>query len=291
MPDLTLSVHSPSPFDCIRSLLRTAGAAASVHRADGRLHTPTAARAGGGVKTAAEADLLLLDGLEASFPPDHLGAYLAAGRGDRRQALRLYLWNTEMSAALYTPLQELELALRHAFRRELTACYGEAWYDNPAAGLDLRSRSQVAAAKRAAAPAGQAVAPPRVVEKLCFGFWTSLVSRGGRLDEYSDRRADYARTLWAPALRAAFPHRTWLTRRQAQSALDRLRRLRNAVAHHEPIFERHLWGEHARILTVTGWISPEARVWIEQRSRVPGLLRTGIRASAADLHWSKAQAA
>ena len=130
-----------------------------------------------------------------------------------------------------------------------------------------------------------------MVEKLCFGFWTSLVSRGGRLDEYSDRRAYYARTLWAPALRAAFPHRTWLTRRQAQSALDRLRRLRNAVAHHEPIFERPLWGDHQRILTVTGWISPEARVWIEQRSRVPGLLRIGIRASDVDLHWSKTQAA
>ena len=82
-----------------------------------------------------------------------------------------------------------------------------------------------------------------------------------------------------------------LTRRQAQSALDRLRRLRNAVAHHEPIFERHLWGDYKRILTVTGWISPEARAWIEQRSRVPGLLRTGIRASDVGLHWTKAQAA
>ena len=289
MPSLTLSVHSPSPFDSTRSLVRPAGEAATGRPAGGRLRAPTAARPGGGVETAADADLLL-----ASFPPYHLGAYLEAARGNRRLALRLYLWNSEVSAAFYAPLQELELALRHAFRRELTARYGEAWYDNEAAGLDARSRARVAAAKLAAAPAGQTVAPPaRVVEKLAFGFWTSLVSRGGRLDESSssDRRADYARTLWAPALRAAFPHRTWLTRRQAQSALDRLRRLRNAVAHHEPIFERPLWGDYQHILTVAGWISSEARVWIERRRRVPGLLRTGIRASEVELHWTKAQAA
>ena len=281
MPGLTLSVHSPSPFDSTRLLVRPAGEAAT-----GRPHTPTAARWGRGLETAAEADLLL-----ASFPPYHLGAYLEAAGGNRRRALWLYLWNTEVSAAFYAPLQELELALRHAFRRQLTACYGEAWYDNLAAGLDARSRGRVAAAKRAAAPAGQTADPSRVVEKLCFGFWTSLVSRGGRLDESSDRRANYARTLWAPALRAAFPHRAWLTRRQAQSALDRVRRLRNRVAHHEPIFERPLAVDYERILTVTGWISPEARAWIERRSRVPSLLRTGVRASDADLHGTKAQAA
>ena len=189
MPSLTLSVHSPSPFDSTRSLLPTAGEAATGRRADGRLRTPTAARWG--------------------------------RRRDRR-------------------------------REEAGRGGG-----------------------------GQTAAPARVVEKLCFGFWTSLVSRGGRLNESSDRRADYARTLWSPALRAAFPHRAWLPRRQAQSALERLR---NQIAHHEPIFERHLWGDHQHILTVTGWISPEARAWIERRSRVPGLLRTGIRTSAADLH-------
>ena len=227
----------------------------------------TAAQPAGAVKLSSEADLLR--GLEASFSMD---TYLQAAHGDRLQALRLYTWNTDISAALYPPLQGIELALRHAMHRELSACYGEDWYDNPAAGLDFRSRDRVAAAKRAVAPNGQTVVPLRIVEKLCFGFWTSLLSSGGRLEESSDRKANYGRTLWKPALRSAFPHRTFLTRRQAQSAFDRLRRLRNKVAHHEPIFERPLREDYRHILTVTGWISSEARLWIERNSRVPWLL-------------------
>ena len=227
----------------------------------------TAARPAGAVKLSSEADLLR--GLEASFSMD---TYLQAAHGDRVQALRLYTWNTDISAALYPPLQGIELALRHAMHRELSACYGEDWYDNPAAGLDFRSRDRVAAAKRAVAPNGQTVVPLRIVEKLCFGFWTSLLSSGGRLEASSDRKANYGRTLWKPALRSAFPHRTFLTRRQAQSAFDRLRRLRNKVAHHEPIFERPLREDYRHILTVTGWISSEARLWIERNSRVPWLL-------------------
>ena len=229
----------------------------------------TAPRSAGAVGPSSEGDLLR--GLEASFSMD---TYLQATHGDRMQALRLYTWNTNISAALYPPLQGIELALRHAMDRELSACYGEDWYDDPAAGLDFRSRERVASAKRAVAPNGQTVAPSRVVEKLCFGFWTSLLSSGCRIDQFSDRKANHARTLWKPALRRAFPHRTFLTRRQAQSAFDRLRRLRNKVAHHEPIFERPLWEDYVHILTVTGWISSEARLWIEQNSRVPWLLAT-----------------
>ena len=49
-------------------------------------------------------------------------------------------------------------------------------------------------------------------------------------------------------------------------------KLRNRIAHHEPIFTRRLDEDHTRILQVTGWISPRARAWIECRSRVPLLL-------------------
>jgi len=84
-----------------------------------------------------------------------------------------------------------------------------------------------------------------------------------------DRRADFETTLWRPALRRAFPHRTVLSRGQAYKPLNDLRKLRNRTAHHEPIFERALLDDHQRILDVTGWISPPARTWIEHHSRVP----------------------
>ena len=263
----------PAALDCPEDLGPTALIITSERRTDldRFLHRMGVLRPflGVGVRTSSEADLL--HHLEASFSPEHMGTYLEAAQGDRTKALQLYRWNTAVSAALYAPLQGLELALRHAMHRELAARYGNDWYDNPAAGLDFLSRERIATAKRTASYGGR-VAPARVVEKLCFGFWTALLSAGGRIDRSSDHKADYARTLWAPALRGAFPYRTFLTRRQAQRALDRLRRLRNKVAHYEPIFMRPLRNDHQRILTVTAWISPEARAWIEQNSRVPQLV-------------------
>ena len=76
-------------------------------------------------------------------------------------------------------------------------------------------------------------------------------------------------TLWRPALRRACPHRAVLTRIAAYQPLNALRKLRNRIAHHEPIFARQLVEDHGRILEVTGWISPVARMWVGRRSRVP----------------------
>lgn len=230
----------------------------------------TVARPGGGVKAAGDRDLL--DGLEAAFSPERLSTYLQATEGDRAQALRLYTWNTAICAAFYGPLQALEVALRNAMHRELATCYGQEWYDNPAAGLDRGARERIADARMTAQRAGHAATPSRLVATLPFGFWASLLGPGARI-ERAGPKADYEKTLWRPALRGAFPHhRAPLTRRQAHKPLDALRALRNRCAHHEPVFARPLREDHDRILEVAGWISPHVRAWIERHSRVPTLL-------------------
>ena len=126
---------------------------------------------------------------------------------------------------------------------------------------------------------GQVSTPSRVVARLSFGFWVSLVGAGGRLD-LAGGRACYEMTLWRPALRRAFSHRTVLTRIAAYQPLNALRKLRNQIAHHEPIFARQLVEDHERILEVTGWMSPGARAWVEGRSRVPVLLGASNQATA-----------
>jgi hypothetical protein len=73
----------------------------------------------------------IIKALETSLSPERLSTYLAAANGDHAAALRLYVWNTEISAAFYGPLQGLEIVVRNAFHRELAAVYGPTWYDNP----------------------------------------------------------------------------------------------------------------------------------------------------------------
>lgn len=210
--------------------------------------------------------------IEVSLSPDRFATYLAHTGGDREAAVRLYTWNTAVSAAFYGPLQALEIALRNAMHGELSNTYGADWYDCAAAGLDRGASRKVMQSKTDLQRNKYAVDPPHVIASLSFGFWVSLLGPGGYLDETRARKANYEMTLWRPALRRAFPHAVTLNRAGAHRPLDFLRSLRNRIAHHEPIFVRHLQQDYQNILELTGWISPHKRVWIEVHSRVPELL-------------------
>ena len=212
-----------------------------------------------GSKTFSYTDDILGE-LETSLSRERLSTYLAAVRGHREKAIRLYVWNTAISAAFYEPLQGLEVALRNAIHRRLAEQYGPAWYDNPNAKLDSGAMRRIAKSR------GYGDSPSQIVAKLSFGFWVSLLGPGGHIA--NKHKANYEMTLWRPALRKAFAHCTPLTRKQAHRPLNALRQLRNRIAHHEPIFARKLTMDHERILDVTGWISPATRTWIEHYSRV-----------------------
>ena len=113
----------------------------------------------------------------------------------------------------------------------------------------------------------------RFVASMSLGFWVRLVGRGGSVN--GGRKADYDRTLWRPALHRAFPGHP---RREVQQRLDRLRQLRNRIAHHEPIFDRDLKKDHDGLLEAVGWISSEVRAWIELHSNLPDALRAPLSA-------------
>jgi hypothetical protein len=214
----------------------------------------------------------ILQALEHSLSPERMATYQAAARGDREQALLLYTWNTAASAAFYGPLQGLEVALRNAMHRELTAVYGPTWYDNPACGFDVGTSTRILAAKDELRRDGYPLDPPHLVAVLSFGFWVALLGKGGRGPGSGTPKRNYEMTLWRPCLYRAFPH-VRLPRAQAHRPLDYLRTLRNRIAHHEPIFSRHLAADYQQILTVTGWMCPNTRDWIAHHSRVDEILR------------------
>jgi hypothetical protein len=207
----------------------------------------------------------VINALEKALSTERLSTYLAAASGDHAAALRLYVWNTEISAALYGPLQALEIIVRNAFHRELAAVYGPAWYDNPRVPLTPPARARVDDAKDVLRRANRPLDPGRIVAELSFGFWERLLTHGppGKLN--------YEMALWRPALHRAFPNAR-RRRSDVHKPFPGLRDLRNRIAHHEPIFSRPLAQEYQTIIDVIGWICADIRNWVLHHSTVPDVL-------------------
>lgn len=201
--------------------------------------------------------------LEAILSTDRLTSYLQETNGGKEAALRLYAWNTTISAAFYGPLQGLEVALRNALHRELTTTFGAAWYDHLNSTLAGKELNRIGEAKATLVRNRKSVDPPHMVAELPFGFWIALLGPGPQ--------GLYHNRLWIPALHKAFPH-TKQPRREIHRPLDHLRLLRNRIAHHEPIFRRHLAADYDTILRVVQWISPETATWIDHHATVRAIL-------------------
>lgn len=183
--------------------------------------------------------------------------YFDATGGSWSAALALYDWNAQISSAFFESLHYLEVGLRNAFDTTLTEQVGDGWLSTSSGVLTPRSQHAVTAAL---AHAGGSDAPRgKVIAELPFGFWWSLLS-----DEYNRR-------LWQPALRFAFEGP--VRRRRLHAELDDLRRLRNRIAHHEPIHTRVLADDRSRLIDVAGRISVELRAHIATTSRIPEVLR------------------
>jgi hypothetical protein len=196
---------------------------------------------------------------------ERMAPYLDAADSQPDLALRLYEWNGQVSAGFHRLLEQLEVALRNAVHRELTVLAGQSnWWDNPAIALTHPCPSMIRSANAEISRRGRSIVQPGdVVAALSFGFWVSLFSSG--------RSANYEMTLWRPGLRLALPTFGG-TRAELYLRLHSLRLLRNRVAHHEPIFRRHLAADHASVLGLLGDISPGFASWVAGFDEIPAIL-------------------
>ena len=192
---------------------------------------------------------------------ERLSRYQLLGAGDRIATVRHYEYNTRLSEAFYTPLQGLETCLRNSLSIELTILLGVDWYENKHGIFQHPTTEMIAKAKQGLQDDGKAIVASRMIPELNFGFWVSILS-----PRYDTR-------LWVPALRKAFPNRPKGEDRKAvHKAINAVRRLRNRVAHHEPILHRKLDEDHELILKLILWCCPKTSAWVGSLSRLPAVL-------------------
>lgn len=194
---------------------------------------------------------------ESVLSAPRLETYVRAADGAKAHALELYVWNARVCAALMVPAHFAEVATRNAVDQVLTSVYGERWpwdagfeLSVPAGGGGAYSARRDLIQTREKYPT-----TGKVIADLRFAFWQKMFT------SRHDRR------LWEPHIADLFPGAPSTTsakelRRRIYEDLEVIRKLRNRMAHHEPVFTRNLRHDLSRMYDLVNLRSPETGAWV-----------------------------
>ena len=186
--------------------------------------------------------------LKQVLSSERLAAYHRRTRGsDDLNLFCHYVWNIALSESLYPSLQALEVVLRNTIHNAARTHFSrEDWFDDVEI---INHRHEVGALEKARTKLRRERKQPstgRIIAELNFGFWTSLM----------DRR--YEQVLWPAIIKEAFPYmpRRYRTRINLLKRFNEMRRLRNRIFHHEPIWYWPVPAKHLRLLDTIHWVEP-----------------------------------
>lgn len=194
--------------------------------------------------------------IQQSLSAERLDKYLVATAYDVRKAIELYERNMRLAEAFYTPLQCMEVCLRNRLQLCLESKYGADWHQNQRPPFAADALEAIAEAIRDLQFAKKKVTAGAVVAELHFGFWVGLLA------------PRYDATLWRQTFYLAFTENGARMRRdRVHHRFNALRRFRNRVAHHEPIFLNDLPARHTEIIEATSWLCTHTAAWALSQSR------------------------
>ncbi len=174
--------------------------------------------------------------------------------------ISIYNANTAVSEALMGSIQIMEISVRNSIHRQIAKAYGAEWYVGNPMGLDREGARLIARLsdryRNVARFNNPDALSQKIVSELTLGFWTNLFKR-----QYED-------PLWRKSLRFAFPHVGGaLTRGQVYELLDKIRRLRNRISHHEQVVRYDLNIYYNNIIDLVSWVSPVTAIWLSHHNR------------------------
>jgi hypothetical protein len=199
-----------------------------------------------------------------------IGTYEAATTGtpQLQSALALYAWNAQVSASMLAPLHFCEVVIRNAVADAIAAAHGPQWpWDAgflrslPDTSAGYKPRKDLLSARAGKTTTG------KVIPELKFMFWQTIFT--SRFDA----------RLWRIHLRTVLPHAdTSKTVDQVRALiyaeLEQLRKLRNRIAHHEPIFKRNLADDLQKVHDLIAFRCPITAAWMTQNHQVQALIAT-----------------
>lgn len=200
---------------------------------------------------------------EELFSSKRMQKYLLACNNDTRRAMTLYRYNLKLSQELFTIISCFEVVLRNRIDKQMIEYYGEDWLRNTilsdgALSLDSRverTRKIIEKAYEGLMREGN-YSHSKLLSEMEFGVWKYMFSN----TTYS---------LMGRKLLKIFPQKPISSRQHRYDntyvfqELDYINKLRNRIAHHEPICfagneakidTSYVLNQYARMMKLFGWM-------------------------------------
>lgn len=226
--------------------------------------------------------IVSVSSLRHALSVERLQAYVRKGDTGERDALCRYSWNLALCAAIHPALHFLEVTLRnHLFEHSRTIIDESSldfvavpcWLDAHPTLLGEQEAKKVLTAKMEIQKSKKKFTPGQLISTLGFGFWVSLCKR-----PYEQGRSS-GPALWPAIARVAFPYlqKRLRTRQNIHDRLDEIRKLRNRVGHHEPIWESDLCKAEDRAIEALGWMNANLAKAVRAESTLTEVVANGHR--------------
>lgn len=177
------------------------------------------------------------------------------------QSLGLYLWNTQLSGHFFPILQILEVSLRNAIHNAyieseqdtIEANYHQDEWVNEKSKIDslwftkiytrqnnINGFNQISRAKKDIQNENKQENANNYIGKLTFGFWVNMTNKNHRSSNNATQSPIIE--LWPKLTKKVFPNAidrfgNRLSINNINTHLHTINKLRNRIAHHEPIWK------------------------------------------------------
>lgn len=227
---------------------------------------------------------------------DHLSAermapFLRETDGNRKKALELYYWHSELVAATHVVLGYTEVILRNAIDQRLQEWNrahtgNDSWLleppathiraifkdDKRKAACDL---AKIDAETRTAQHprCGEEMTHADVLSKIMFGTWKAFLPNHSPTTSNNSKRNQSRITLWHETLHGAFPNIDDPLGEKTYWRVSHLRDLRNRVAHMDALLNIDMRYRLKEAFALIHAIDTSSAQWIAGKNPVPTVLK------------------
>ncbi|NRH42250.1 Abi family protein [Pseudomonas sp. MS15a(2019)] len=199
--------------------------------------------------------------LERNLSSERFGAYLTRSGHRPEYAIQLYLYNARIAKSLLFPLHILEVILRNGIDEALSTKFSYDWHLDQSFIDTLTHESNISLAKARHRFKYRVPSKSELIAELSLDFWSNLF------------RSDYDRTIWQTSIHILFPQRTF-TRAAFKPEIMEINKLRNRIAHHEPILDINTSVIHTKVLNIIAARSQDSSDWVKAHSTFNQMMRT-----------------